>query len=466
MSELHHLGIEELGRRLRAREVSSVEATETMLDRIDALDDDLTSYAVVLADEARSAAGVADDEIAQGHDRGPLHGVPVAVKDLCDVEGVATGAGTAVLRDNIAKHDSTVVRRLRQAGAVIVGKLNMTEGAMAGYNPACDVPVNPWNTERWAGVSSSGSGVATAAGLCFGSLGSDTGGSIRFPAAANGVVGLKPTYGRVSRHGVFPLAETFDHVGPLTRSSADAAIMLQAIAGPDPADPTSIPEPVGDLLDGIDDGVAGVRIGLDEPWCTDGVASSTAAALRAALAVLVDAGAQVVPVEMPAIDRELWLMMVATEAAHAHADHFPDRADEYGSFMAGVLAHGNQVTGTQYAAGAIERRRFTGELQRVFDDVDVIASPVMAHAAFPAPRDGLRGSIEDIAAMAPDLSIKFTACHDFSGSPTITLPGGFDEDGLPIGVQFAGRHLDEAGLCRLGRTFERATDWHTRHPLP
>jgi amidase len=466
MSELHYLTIGELAERFETKAVSPVEATQAVLDRIDRLDGELECYAEVLTDRALAAAAAAADEIAAGNHRGPLHGVPVAVKDLCDMAGVRTAAGTAVMRDHVAPTDSTVVRRLTDAGAVIVGKLNLTEGAMAGYNPACGVPVNPWNTERWAGVSSSGSGAATAAGLCSGSLGSDTGGSIRFPAAANGVVGLKPTYGRVSRAGVFPLAQTFDHIGPLTRSSADAATMLQAIAGPDPADPTSLDSPVGDLRAAIDEGVAGVRIGFDEEWATHDVDVHTADGVRRALDLLADAGAVIVSVDMPRIDDGLWFAMVACEAALAHADFFPERADEYGGFLAEFLAQGLEVPGTVYAAALIERNEFRGRLRAVFDTVDVIASPAMSGAAFAAPRDALRGSMEEVLGLAPAFGVRFTAPHDFSGSPTITLPSGFDDDGMPVAVQFAGRHLDEALLCRVGHTFEQLTDWHTRHPIP
>ncbi len=466
MSGVHYLSITELAASYEARERSPVEVTTAILDRIERLDNALECYAEVTGERAITAARAAEGEIAAGHHRGPLHGVPVAVKDLCDVAGLRTMAGAAVLRDNVAAEDSTVVRRLEAAGAILVGKLNLTEGAMAGYNPQCGVPVNPWDTGRWAGVSSSGSGAATAAGVCFGALGSDTGGSIRFPAAANGVVGLKPTYGRVSRAGVFPLAETFDHVGPLTRTSADAAAMLQAIAGRDPGDPTSLGAPVGDLLGGIGDGVAGVRIGLDEAWATEVVEPHTAAALRDALERLEGAGAEVVPIEMPRIDDALWFTMVACEAALAHADYFPARAAEYGGFLAAFLAQGLEVPGTAYAAGQVERNEFCGRLREVFEGVDAIASPVMAGGAFPAPRDALRGSFEQVMDLATDFPIRYTAPHDFSGSPTITVPSGFDDDGMPLAVQFAGRHLDEGLLCRIGHALEQVTDWHTRHPIP
>ena len=233
-----------------------------------------------------AAARAAESEIASGRYRGSLHGVPIAVKDLCFTAGVATMGGAQVLRDLVPDFDSTVVRKLNDAGAIILGKLNLTEGAMAGYNPAFDIPVNPWGADRWAGASSSGSGVATAAGLCYGSLGSDTGGSIRFPAAACGTVGIKPTWGRVSRYGVLALAESLDHVGPMTRSAADAGIMLQALAGHDPKDPTSLHARVPAMLSGLGKGVEGIRIGVDERYISDDVDAEMAEATLAGARLL------------------------------------------------------------------------------------------------------------------------------------------------------------------------------------
>ena len=228
-----------------------------------------------------AAARTAESEIAAGRYLGPLHGVPIAVKDLCFTRGVATMGGTQVLRGNIPDFDCTVVQKFNAAGAVIVGKLNLTEGAMAGYNPEFQIPLNPWDPQRWSGASSSGSGAATAAGLCYGSLGSDTGGSIRFPSAACGIVGIKPTWGRVSRYGVLALAESLDHVGPMTRSAADAGTILQAIAGRDPNDPTSLTAPVPDMSAGLGQGVRGLRIGLDERYVGDEVDPQLAEAVIA-----------------------------------------------------------------------------------------------------------------------------------------------------------------------------------------
>ncbi len=243
MSEVHYLSLTDVAALIKSRRLSPVALTRTMLDRIQALDGHLHSYARVMADSALAAASAAEREIQSGHYRGPLHGMPIAVKDLCYTQGVPTMGGMKLLQDFVPDYDATVVARLEAAGAILLGKLSLTEGAMVGYHRDFPMPLNPWGEELWAGVSSSGSGVATAAGLCFASIGTDTGGSIRFPSMANGTVGLKPTYGRVSRYGVLPLAESLDHIGPMTRSVADAAIMLEAIAGYDPNDPTSLRAP-------------------------------------------------------------------------------------------------------------------------------------------------------------------------------------------------------------------------------
>ena len=246
-SDLHYSELVEIGRLVQKRELSSVAATQAQLDRIGQLDGQLKSYAYVMTTSALEQASAADQEIAAGKVRGPLHGVPIAVKDLCWTKDAPTAAGMKIYRDNRPTEDATVVVKLKEAGAVILGKLQLTEGAYADHHPEVDPPRNPWDARLWPGASSSGSGVATAAGLCYGSLGSDTGGSIRFPSAANAVTGLKPTWGRVSRYGVFELAATLDHIGPMARSAVDCGAMLGAIAGADPNDPTAVLEPVPDI---------------------------------------------------------------------------------------------------------------------------------------------------------------------------------------------------------------------------
>src|ERR1700761_5810700 len=283
-NDLHYLELVEIGRRIQKRELSSVSATQAQLDRIAKLDGQLKSYAYVMATSALEQAKAADQEIAAGKIRGPLHGVPIAVKDLCWTKDAPTAAGMKIYRDNRPKEDATVVIKLKEAGAIILGKLQLTEGAYADHHPEVDPPRNPWDARLWPGASSSGSGVATAAGLCYGSLGSDTGGSIRFPSAANGVTGLKPTWGRVSRYGVFELAATLDHIGPMARSAVDTAAMLGAIAGSDDNDPTASPEPVPNYLAGIDRGIRGLRIGVDTTFNQRGTDARMVRAVDEAIA--------------------------------------------------------------------------------------------------------------------------------------------------------------------------------------
>src|SRR5256885_4595118 len=252
MTSWHYATLLEVADAIRTRKTSPVELTRALLRRIDQLESSLHSYARVTPELALAHAGKAEAEIASGLYRGPLHGIPIAVKDICNTAGVVTAAGTVIHADHVPTFDATVVKRLTEAGAVLLGKLQLTEGAFVTHHPSITTPRNPWNADYYAGASSSGSGVATAAGLCFGSLGSDTGGSIRFPCAANGITGLKPTWGRVSRYGVFALAESLDHIGPMTRSAADAGALLGAIAGPDANDPTTLTALVPDYLAGLD----------------------------------------------------------------------------------------------------------------------------------------------------------------------------------------------------------------------
>src|SRR5215475_6633276 len=261
--ELWYLELVEVGRCIRARQLSSVEVTQAILDRIVRLDPHFKAYATLTPDLALAQARQADQEISRGALLGPLHGVPIAVKDLCHTKGIPTAAGMPMHKAHRPAGDATVVTRLRAAGAVLLGKLQLTEGAYGAHHPAIDPPVNPWSAVHWTGVSSSGSGVATAAGLCYGSLGSDTGGSIRFPSTMNGVTGLKPTWGRVSRAGVFALAPSMDHVGPIARNARDAAALLGALAGADVDDPTAAHDAVPDYLRDIDQGVRALRIGID-----------------------------------------------------------------------------------------------------------------------------------------------------------------------------------------------------------
>lgn len=465
MSEapLHFKTITEVSELIREKRVSPVEVTTAILDRIDQLDSNLKSYATVMADHAIMAAQKAEAEIAAGTYRGPLHGVPIAVKDLCFTKNVHTMGGTQALAEHVPDFDSTVVARLESAGAVLLGKLNLTEGAMGGYNPKFQIPINPWNAERFAGASSSGSGAATAAGLCFGSLGSDTGGSIRFPAAHCGTVGLKPTWGRVSRYGVLALAESLDHVGPLTRSTADAGIVLGAISGFDPNDPTSLPDPVPNMLEGIDKGVEGVRIGLDLQYATKGIDPELAEAVLAGVKILEGLGAEIVEVQLPDMDPYIaaWPVLCSAEAVAAHEATYPSRRDDYGPWFRGWLDKGAKVTGAEYAKANNLRAACTGHLRRVFEGIDVLVCPSTAAPPHPVTPEELYGPLPKNR--EPKFQ-RFTAPFDFNGAPTLSVPCGFNSEGLPLSIQWVGKHLAEPLLCQIGHAYEGATEWHNRHP--
>jgi len=463
--DLHYKTISELAPLIRDGVLSSVELTESQLDRIDRIDGQLKAYATVMADSARAQARAADAEIAVGNYRGPLHGIPVAVKDLCASDGVRTMGGSAVFADNVPDFDSTVVARFNEAGAVLLGKLNLTEGAMAGYNPKLDVPENPWKEGYWSGASSSGSGCAAAAGLAFGTLGSDTGGSIRFPSAACGTVGLKPTWGRVSRYGVMALAESLDHIGPMTRSAADAGIVLQAIAGLDPNDPTTLPNPVPDMTASLGAGVKGLKIGFDERYATEDVGPETAPAIAEAVRVMENLGAEIVPVTMPPNLREYlaaWEPICAAEAAAAHASTYPSRSDEYGPWFREWLRRGASLSATEYADANVLRAALVGEFRVTMQGIDVLACPSTGAAAHPITSDEMYGTIEK--ELDPWDFFRFTVPADFSGLPTISLPCGLNSDGLPLSLQFVGHHLSEQMLVQAGHAFEQATNFYNLHP--
>jgi amidase len=458
-TELHYRTLSDLGDALARREVSPVEATEAQLRRIDALDPQLRAFATVTADVALEQARRAEAEIARDGSRGPLHGVPIAVKDLCATRGIRTAAGTRVLRDWIPAEDACVVERLAAAGAVLLGKLQMTEGAFIAHHPDIEPPRNPWGADYWTGISSSGSGVATAAGLCFASLGTDTGGSIRFPSAACGVVGIKPTWGRVPRHGIVDLAASLDHVGPMTRSVADAARVLGVIAGHDRRDPTSLRSPVPDFAAFLGRDLAAVRIGIDEDYCRRDTDEIIADAVLAAAAVLRDAGAELREVRMPDPVRafDSWGAIAGAEVSLAHEATFPERADEYGPALRRFIENAAAVSGVDYARADQQRRAYRAELDGLFDEIDLLLCPALS---VPVPADGA------MEAVSREAVVRFTLPFDISGSPTITVPCGFRDGTRPIGLQLVARHEGEALLCRAGDVFERATDWHRRHPVP
>jgi amidase len=464
MSEdpLHYKSIVEISELIRRGELRSSEITEAILNRIAKLDGEFHGYALVLGERAMAQAKSLDSEIAKGIWRGPLHGVPIGLKDLCYTNFAPTAGGTKVHAKFVPPFSATVVDRLERAGAVTLGKLKMTEGAYTSHHPDDQAPINPWHPDYWVGSSSSGSGVATSAGLCYGALGSDTGGSIRFPSATCGLTGIKPTWGRVSRHGVFPLADSLDHVGPMCRSAADAAAMLGVIAGVDVNDPTSLQAPVPNYLAGIGDGIRGLKIGVDRKYTQDGIDPQVVAALHAAERALADLGADIREVRFPPYEKlvSMWIPMCSVETAAAHLATYPSRKSEYGPDLAQLIEQGTSMRGIDIAAIHHERLKFSGSLAAMFRDIDLLLIPTM-----PVPIPTLTKMDEYGADPTVLLSIlRFTAVFDFSGSPTITLPMGMASDRMPLSMQLVGPHLSEDVLARAGYAFQSATDWHTRRP--
>ncbi|TDD74308.1 amidase [Actinomadura rubrisoli] len=466
--EMHYANLLDVAARIYAGELSPVELTEAILERIGLVDPVVGSYATVTADAAAAQARTAEAELKAGRYRGPLHGVPIAVKDNIFTAGIVTAAGTAIHSGHVPSYDATVVQRLSAAGAILLGKLQLTEGAFAEHHPSVTPPRNPWNPGYWSGASSSGSGVAVAAGLGFGALGTDTGGSIRYPSAANGVTGIKPTWGRVSRYGVFALAASLDHIGPMARSAADAGAILGVIAGADPHDPTAGPTPVPDYLDGLGAPIGGLRVGVDREYNETRVDSATIRMLDDVVAALRRMGATIVEVTLAGTDaiNALWPRYAGVEAALAHHETFPAHASEYGPVdtpgsIAGLIAPGHSVSGIELMRAHHQRLSFTGEVTRTMRDVDVLLTPVQPTTSLTlAQKDALYADADSLIDF-----LRFVTPFDMSGNPTITLPGGFGEDDMPLGFQFVGRPYDEELLIRLGDAYQRESDWHLRHPL-
>ena len=472
---MHYRTLVDVAGRIARGEVSSTAVTQALLARIDSLEPTLHTYYSVEHDLAMAQAGHADGQLAAGERIGRVPGVRIAVKDLCHMKGTATTAGHSFRRRAISDRDATVVARLQAEGAVILGKLATTEGAMVGYHRDFAVPRNPWgDLDRWPGVSSGGSGASPAAGLCFAALGTDTGGSIRFPSAANGLVGIKPTWGRVSRHGVLDLAPTLDHIGPMTRSVRDAARVLGVIAGYDPADATSLTADVPDYEAAIDKGVEGLRIGWDDAYATTDVAPWVALAVRGVIEDLAALGADIVEVTVPTMtpeESDAWGTLAAAEAAVGHAATYPSRADEYGQYFREFLANGHAASSVDVARGMIGRKNAAGRVAPVFDNIDVLISPTLATESFRYdPEDAYggfdmnKGTLAGVPFEFFGRSGRFITIWDYNGYPTLSVPCGFSPDGIPISIQFIGKPLAETTLCRAGYAYEQAHDHHMQHP--
>jgi amidase len=448
---------------LRRGDVSSEVVTRAVLDRIAALDGELHSYVNVAADSAIQQARTADREISSGAYRGPLHGIPVGVKDLVFTADMPTTCGSSILARWTPQYNATIVDRLRDAGAVLLGKHAMTEFAGTVYHPSVVRPTNPWKRDRWPGASSSGSAVATAAGLCFAAIGSDTGGSIRFPAAACGIVGLKPTYGRVSRWGVFPLAESLDHVGPLARTVEDAALVLQAVAGEDRFDPTTLRDPVPDYSAALKQGVKGFRLAVDEDFCTHLVEADVAQALLGAVRQFEQLGADVTRIHLSGLEgaTAVWGTIFAVESAAAHEKIYAEHAAEYNPTFRSSLDESFKISATDYARALVKRNAILRALEKFLDHADLLLWPAMSAVTPPFEELAPGGVIS--AERAEDL-LRFTAPLSLTGHPALTFGCGFNREGLPIELQLVGRRGEERSLLRAGYAYQQATGWHRRLP--
>lgn len=460
--DLHYASLLEVSSLIATGDVSPVTITEQLLERIGEVDPALNSYLSVTAETALADAARARAEIDSGRHRGPLHGVPIAIKDLFHTKGVASTFGSVAYKDFVSDKDATILHRLQMAGAVILGRLHLHEGAFGEHHPALPKCMNPWNKDYWPGGSSSGSGSATAAGLCFASLGTDTGGSIRFPSAACGVTGLKVTWGRTSRYGVFPLAGSLDTIGPMARDAADCAAMLSAFAGADPMDPTCLTDPVPDYLAALDGilGARGFRIGVDEAYLEAGVDSETVAAIRGVIAVYRDLGASIVPVKVPDRGDAITAQMVITdtESVHFHKPVYEADKSKFGPQLAKAMERGLGYDPLVLAKAYITRDRFRGELKAMFTGgVDALISPV--YPIVGARYDQMDAHMADLHAF-----LGYTSPYNLAGVPSLTMPCGMAGIGMPLGVQLIGPHLSEASLLRAAHAYQQVTDWHLRRP--
>ena len=445
------LTLEDAAALVRGRRVSPIELTEAALARIEAVEPRLNAFVTVTADVARAQARLAGDEIGTGQYRGPLHGIPIAVKDLFATKGIRTTAGSKILANWIPDEDATVVRRLREAGAVLLGKLGLHEFAygVSSVNPHFGDVHNPWDPTKIPGGSSGGSAVAVVAGEAYATLGSDTGGSIRIPASLCGCVGLKPTFGRASLFGAVPLAWSLDHPGPLARTVRDVAVVTAAISGFDPRDPISADRPVPDLLDRIDAGPQKLRVGVPTDHVWDECDPAIASTVRSAIEALARAGAEVIEIRWPraAEYAKASSAVLGVEARAYHEGTFPGRSSEYGPLIRSRLASQGDVDAETYARSMrllLEAR--AGAADRDLDGVDVLAMPTVPSRPW---------TIEEAKEIPrPSEWTRITRIFDLTGQPAISVPCGMDPDGIPIGLHFAARMWDEAAALRAARAYE------------
>jgi len=462
MNNLLELSLCEVAEKIKAREVSPVELTEASLARIEDTEEVLNAYVRVTGEQAMADARKAEIEIQAGRYRGKLHGVPIAVKDLYDIGGLPTMCGSKTRHDHMAEKDSACVTLLKEAGAIIMGKTQTHEFAFGITTPTTG---NPWNPAHIPGGSSGGSGASVASRGCFMGMGSDTGGSIRIPAAVCGIVGLKPTFGRISRTGVASLSWSLDHIGPLTRSVRDAAVVLQTLAGHDPRDPGSADEPVGDYLSELEKGVNGLRIGVPTNYFFDQIDSEVDAAVRVAIEKLQSFGATVKEVEIPfsgqimAVEFGLCL----PEASTYHRAVLRERADLLTDEIRQYLEAGEFVPATDYINALRVRQQIKEAWQAMYRDIDVVVAPTVSMPAARRGQDIINWG-DGVEEPVTPAFVRLTAPSNITGLPSIAVPCGFSNDGLPLSFQIIGQPFAEAQILQAAQAYQNDTDWHTKSP--
>jgi aspartyl-tRNA(Asn)/glutamyl-tRNA(Gln) amidotransferase subunit A len=457
----------EIAQAIRRKKVSSLEVTRACLERAQAVQPAINCFIAIEADEALRAARAADRAIKRGAKLGPLHGVPLAHKDMYYRAGRVTTAGSKILRDYRPTVTATVAQRMAAAGAIWLGNLNMAEFAAnpTGHNEHWGDCCNPWNPEYITGGSSSGSGAAVAARACFGALGSDTGGSIRLPAAANGVVGLKPTYGRVSRYALLPRVWSLDTVGPLTRTVRDCARLTMVIAGDDPNDPTASTLPVPRYERLLDRRIRGLKIGVPRNHFYDGITTDVQRAMDASLAVLRACGARIVAVDVPDLQHtyQLTNAIGQVESATIYANWLRERPQDFSTVVRTRSEAGLLVPAVSYLEALNARARIAADfVHQVFGRVDVLHAPVMT-MPLPTRAETAPGSNSDVMDMLARIT-RNTRPINFLGLPSLAVPAGFADNGLPVGFQLIGRPFDEATLFKAGDAYQAETNWHACTP--
>ncbi len=466
-TEIPFLPATELSALIRSGDVSPVEAAEAYLARIGQIDGKLNSYITVCRDEALAEAQQAEKEIAAGNYRGPMHGLPVAVKDQFYTKGIRTTGGSAILKDLVPNEDATVVANLKAAGSVLLGKLNMSEYAMgdAFFHPF-GTPHNPWDLSRNPGTSSSGSGAATAAFLCATSLGEDTGGSIRGPASFCGLVGIRPSWGRVSRYGVLGASWSMDTVGPISRTTADCAMTLGAIAGYDPKDPSTWDVPVPDYLSMLTGEIRGLKVGvIRERVDTEAVDPEVRDNVVQAIAVLGEMGADIQEVSIPLIVHSAAISntIILTDAAGVHRQGIDEHLGEYDHNIQIRLLVGSVIPAQAHQKAVKLRQVLRQQILDALEKVDVLVMPTSSIPASPIPtKAGIGSKQEVLDGLAGRRS--FTAPFNVANTPALSINCGFTSQQLPVGFQIAGKPFDEGTLFRVAHAYEQATDWHTRRP--